>query len=173
VAVLNAPLACCIKTNAWGMSCARGWWGQGLAEPASQPASWPTHTTGHCCRRAALVRQAGRQHCTTRQSVPGHRQPGHCLQQQQQQPASRTLPIAHIPAPRTSPHPPPPPPPPQAGPADATKSDPTKFSGKKSKAAAKKGPGATQWQILKQSGIPEEDIPSFRCVCGVGGRRDR
>jgi hypothetical protein len=44
----------------------------------------------------------------------------------------------------------------------AVKSDPTKFSGKKSKAAAKKGPGATQWQILRQSGIPEEDIPAFR-----------
>ncbi|KIZ04294.1 leucyl-tRNA synthetase [Monoraphidium neglectum] len=46
--------------------------------------------------------------------------------------------------------------------AQAVKSDPTKFSGKKSKAAAKKGPGATQWQILRQSGIPEEDIPAFR-----------
>lgn len=46
---------------------------------------------------------------------------------------------------------------PQAG-----KADPTKFSGKKSKAAAKKGPGATQWQILRQSGIPEADIPAFR-----------
>jgi len=39
--------------------------------------------------------------------------------------------------------------------------DPTKFSGKKSKAAAKKGPGATQWGILKLSGIPEADIPAF------------
>ncbi|GBF91225.1 hypothetical protein Rsub_03545 [Raphidocelis subcapitata] len=46
--------------------------------------------------------------------------------------------------------------------ADAAKSDPTKFSGKKSKAAAKKGVGATQWQILKQSGIAEADIPAFR-----------
>ena len=44
----------------------------------------------------------------------------------------------------------------------AAKADPTKFSGKKSKAAAKKGPGATQWQILRQSGIPEEEIPEFR-----------
>lgn len=42
------------------------------------------------------------------------------------------------------------------------KADPTKFSGKKSKAASKKGAGATQWQILKFSGIPEEEIPSFR-----------
>jgi leucyl-tRNA synthetase len=55
----------------------------------------------------------------------------------------------------------------QAEPAAAAagadvKSDPTKFGGKKSKAAAKKGAGATQWQILKQSGIPEEDIPKFR-----------
>ncbi len=50
--------------------------------------------------------------------------------------------------------------------AAATK-DPTKFSGKKSKAAAKKGTAATQWQILKQSGIPEEEIPQFRCVMMV------
>lgn len=39
--------------------------------------------------------------------------------------------------------------------------DPTKFSGKKSKAAAKKGPGATQWGILQLSGIPESEIPAF------------
>lgn len=32
---------------------------------------------------------------------------------------------------------------------------------KKSKAAAKKGVGATQWAILKMSGIAEEDIPAF------------
>ncbi len=47
--------------------------------------------------------------------------------------------------------------------------DPTKFVAKKGKAAAKKGVGATQWEILKLSGIPEEDIPLFRwagCVCG-------
>ncbi|KAG2427994.1 hypothetical protein HXX76_011980 [Chlamydomonas incerta] len=49
----------------------------------------------------------------------------------------------------------------EAAPADA-KVDPTKFVSKKSKAAAKKGTGATQWQILKQSGIPEEQIPEFR-----------
>ena len=42
------------------------------------------------------------------------------------------------------------------------KADPTKFSGKKSKATAKKGAGATQWQILTQSGIPEGEIPEFR-----------
>ncbi|KAG2497803.1 hypothetical protein HYH03_004074 [Edaphochlamys debaryana] len=47
-------------------------------------------------------------------------------------------------------------------PGPEAKADPTKFSGKKSKAAAKKGPGATQWQILKQSGIPEDQIPEFR-----------
>ena len=41
--------------------------------------------------------------------------------------------------------------------------DPTKFSGKKSKAVAKKGAGNTQWDILKLSGIPEAEIPSFRC----------
>eukprot|EP00878_Enallax_costatus_P006705 GHUV01007030.1.p1 GENE.GHUV01007030.1~~GHUV01007030.1.p1 ORF type:complete len:1031 (+),score=336.93 GHUV01007030.1:253-3345(+) len=40
--------------------------------------------------------------------------------------------------------------------------DPTKFVGKKSKAQSKKGPGATQWDILKRSGIQEEDIPQFR-----------
>ena len=40
--------------------------------------------------------------------------------------------------------------------------DPTKFSGKKSKAIAKKGAGNTQWDILKLSGIPESEIPSFR-----------
>jgi hypothetical protein len=48
----------------------------------------------------------------------------------------------------------------EAAPADPK--DPTKFSGKKSKAQAKKGPGTTQYDILKQSGIPEEEIPNFR-----------
>jgi hypothetical protein len=47
-----------------------------------------------------------------------------------------------------------------AGPAD-----PTKFVGKKSKAVAKKGTGATQWEILAKSGIPESEIPLFRCGC--------
>ncbi|PNH02762.1 Leucine--tRNA ligase, cytoplasmic, partial [Tetrabaena socialis] len=42
------------------------------------------------------------------------------------------------------------------------KADPTKFVSKKSKAAAKKGSGTTQWQILLQSGIPEDQIPEFR-----------
>lgn len=41
--------------------------------------------------------------------------------------------------------------------------DPAKFSGKKSKAVAKQGAGNTQWAILKLSGIPEAEIPSFRC----------
>ena len=41
--------------------------------------------------------------------------------------------------------------------------DPSKFSGKKSKAVAKQGGGNTQWAILKLSGIPESEIPSFRC----------
>jgi len=40
--------------------------------------------------------------------------------------------------------------------------DPTKFAGKKSKAVAKSGNAATQWGILKLSGIPEDDIPQFR-----------
>lgn len=35
---------------------------------------------------------------------------------------------------------------------------------KKSKVAAKKGKGATQWDILKNSGIPEDEIPNFQCV---------
>ena len=43
----------------------------------------------------------------------------------------------------------------------AAEKDPAKFSGKKSKAAAKKGTGATQWEIMKLSGIAEEDIPAF------------
>jgi len=43
----------------------------------------------------------------------------------------------------------------------STDVDPTKFKGSKSKVAAKKGPGATQWDILKSSGIPEEEIPAF------------
>ncbi len=42
--------------------------------------------------------------------------------------------------------------------------DPTKFGGKKSKAAAKTGTAVTQWGILKQSGIPEDQIPEFRYV---------
>ena len=39
---------------------------------------------------------------------------------------------------------------------------PRTFVAKKSKAAAKKGTGTTQWAILQQSGIPPEDIPQFR-----------
>ncbi len=39
---------------------------------------------------------------------------------------------------------------------------PGTFVAKKSKAAAKKGTGTTQWAILQQSGIPPEDIPQFR-----------
>ena len=42
------------------------------------------------------------------------------------------------------------------------KSDPTKFSGKKSKATAKKGKGTTQYEILLKSDIPESEIPDFR-----------
>lgn len=41
------------------------------------------------------------------------------------------------------------------------KIDPTKFVAKKSKALAKKGRGASQWEILKMSGIPEDEIPRF------------
>lgn len=46
--------------------------------------------------------------------------------------------------------------------ATEVKTDPMKFASKKSKVAAKKGPGATQWQILRSSGIPESEIPAFR-----------
>ena len=46
-------------------------------------------------------------------------------------------------------------------PVEEIKADPTKFVAKKSKAVAKKGLGATQWEILKMSGIPEEEIPLF------------
>eukprot|EP00882_Tetradesmus_deserticola_P006429 GHRQ01006765.1.p1 GENE.GHRQ01006765.1~~GHRQ01006765.1.p1 ORF type:complete len:1052 (+),score=503.60 GHRQ01006765.1:66-3221(+) len=49
-----------------------------------------------------------------------------------------------------------------AGDAGAGPADPTKFSGKKSKAMSKKGAGATQWEILMKSGLPPEDIPRFR-----------
>lgn len=45
---------------------------------------------------------------------------------------------------------------------EKVKADPTKFSGKKSKAAAKKGPGAYQYEILQKSDIPDEQIPAFR-----------
>lgn len=44
---------------------------------------------------------------------------------------------------------------------DGASVDPTKFVAKKSKAAAKKGVGNTQWDILKMSGIPEEEIAQF------------
>ena len=51
-----------------------------------------------------------------------------------------------------------------AGPAAAGEPPAGGFKGKKSKAAAKQGKGKTQWEILKQSGIPEEEIPAFRCA---------
>ena len=57
--------------------------------------------------------------------------------------------------------------------------DPTKFGGKKSKAAAKKGAGNTQWDILKMSGIPQEEIAQVGhnvlcagCWWWVGGREE-
>lgn len=41
--------------------------------------------------------------------------------------------------------------------------DPTKFVGKKSKAQAKQGSKAkNQWEILRDSDIPESEIPAFR-----------
>lgn len=41
---------------------------------------------------------------------------------------------------------------------EAVNVDPTKFVAKKSKAAAKKGAGNSQWDILKMSSIPESEI---------------
>lgn len=46
--------------------------------------------------------------------------------------------------------------------ASEAKTDPTKFSSKKSKSAAKKGTGAYQYNILLKSGIPEAEIAEFR-----------
>lgn len=46
--------------------------------------------------------------------------------------------------------------------AAATERDPSKFVGKKSKAAAKKGAGASQWEIMELSGIDAAEIPAFR-----------
>ena len=43
----------------------------------------------------------------------------------------------------------------------AKNADPTKFAAKKSKAVAKAGTAAYQWQIMKSSGVPEGDIPPF------------
>lgn len=45
----------------------------------------------------------------------------------------------------------------------APPTDPTKFKATKGKVASKKGKGATQWDILKNSGIPEEEIHQFQC----------
>lgn len=44
----------------------------------------------------------------------------------------------------------------------APEKDPAKFSGKKSKAVAKEGTAKTQYGILRDNGIPEQDIPLFR-----------
>ena len=51
------------------------------------------------------------------------------------------------------------PPPATAG---AAPPDPTKFKATKGKAAAKKGKGVTQWDILASSGIPEDEIHMFQ-----------
>lgn len=40
--------------------------------------------------------------------------------------------------------------------------DPTKFKGKKTKAAQKSGGAKSQWEILRMLGITDEDIPSFQ-----------
>ena len=44
----------------------------------------------------------------------------------------------------------------------AADKDPAKFSGKKSKAAAKQGTAKTQYGIMRDNGIPDQDIPLFR-----------
>lgn len=50
----------------------------------------------------------------------------------------------------------------EAAATEEAKADPTKFSGKKSKAAAKVVAKAKwQWDILRTSGIPENEIPKF------------
>lgn len=41
--------------------------------------------------------------------------------------------------------------------------EPGTFKATKSKAVAKKGKGATQWDILKNSGVPEDEIHQFQC----------
>lgn len=48
--------------------------------------------------------------------------------------------------------------------ADAANVDPTQFKASKTKVAAKKGKGATQWAILGSSGIPEDEIAQFQCA---------
>ncbi|KAK9469425.1 hypothetical protein V1512DRAFT_231898 [Lipomyces arxii] len=45
--------------------------------------------------------------------------------------------------------------------ASAVKTDPTKFTAKKSKAAAKKGRGKYQFEIMLQLGIPRSDVKQF------------
>ena len=49
----------------------------------------------------------------------------------------------------------------KAAAAAEPKADPTKFKATKGKAAAKKGVGATQWEIMRMSGIPDEEIAAF------------
>ena len=52
---------------------------------------------------------------------------------------------------------------PPAPPAeDAGPVDPTKFKAQKSKAAAKKGKGSYQWEIMESMGIPAEEIGRFQ-----------
>jgi len=47
--------------------------------------------------------------------------------------------------------------------AEQTPKDPgAGFKGKKSKAAAKQGTAKRQWEILRDSGIPESEISEFR-----------
>ena len=46
----------------------------------------------------------------------------------------------------------------------APPTDPTKFKATKGKVTSKKGKGATQWDILRNSGIPENEIHQFQCA---------
>ena len=52
--------------------------------------------------------------------------------------------------------------------AEQTPKDPgAGFKGKKSKAAAKQGTAKRQWEILRDSGIPESEISEFRWTISV------
>jgi len=52
--------------------------------------------------------------------------------------------------------------------AEQTPKDPgAGFKGKKSKAAAKQGTAKRQWEILRDSGIPESELSDFRWTISV------
>ena len=47
------------------------------------------------------------------------------------------------------------------------KTDHAKFTGKKSKAAAKTGGVSRQWTILEKSGFGQDEISKFRCSFNI------